>query len=672
MAKKDDLSNLTIEELMQLLEEKQNQMAQEKSSSADDDPDETVIYSDDGEEEIMLEESDSAPVNIDEDFDEEEEYDEEEYDDEEEVSTPVAETAPEPEVKDPPTLKEEKNKIEKGISSGKKYLQQALVSAQMGGYKDEVWETADADFRDLRRGTYPHVFESKSEVSFGGNDQFVANLKEYRDREAVLVEEYNANLGVIRENYKKHSADIAKNVTDKIKSGRRKGTLLSWLSMILGVALGGVLLFFSAVLSQSADAENLLTAYKYYIIACYIGLGLAVGSFVFNVLFLIIGHKRKLTCKKKLGVITVYDPITWKKIKHQCEYKPRYKGRLWTAFIVLILVLVTALAGGYMFVKGFTAGEYNVSDEGYLFSISKEYSSTDAPVAYIEGVKNFSSREESIAHKGYYDVTVPATLNMDGVEYEVIGLGENAFRNNEAIISLKIGSNVREIADGALQGCKNLQKLVFEDNLRQAKDAKIARFFGLDDSLNLSTDAQIREYVPKALKRVEYSNVRSSSSSTCTLPVGLFANLVDVQKITVKTSTSNRTVYVREGAYLNCKSLEKIELPLSATFESRALQGCTGLKELTLASLPEGSSSLSSLASIFNDRIPYSLERIYVEGDVGEYAFYNCTGIKVVDCRNASEIGSLAFGNCTSLIDVLYSDDCTVASDAFQGSSLAD
>lgn len=679
MAKKDDISNLTIEELMQLLAEKQNQMAQEKSNNAseDDDPDETVIYSDDEGEEIMLEESDSEPVNISDDDDEEEyeEYDDDEDEEEEEdepVTTVKAQKTPEYDDVESPDANKEKGKIESNLSSGKKYLKQALISEQMGGYANDVWEHAEADYRELRRGSYPHVFSPRSDVSFGGNEQFGENLKRYRAKEASHVKDYKKNLSVIKENYKKHSADIAQNVAEKIKEGRRKGTALSWLSMILGIALGAVLFLFAGYFGMGAEEAGALTMYKYYRLACYIGLGLAGGSFIFNVLFLIIGHKVKLSGKKKEGVITIYDPVTWKKIKHKCEYKPRYKGRLWISFIVLILVLAISLGGGYCFLKGFMSGEYNLSDEGYLFSLEHESAYYD-PVAYIEGVQSFSDSEESLDNKGYYEVTVPSVVTLDGVEYEVVGLKENAFRNNEAIISLKIGSNIRSIETGALQGCKNLRKLTFEDNLKLASDAEIARFFGLKGTLTISDDVKIREYVPKALKTVEYSNVRSNISSVCNVPANVFANLIDVQKITVTASSSNSSVTVGSDAYLNCKSLKKIDLPMPATFNHNALKGCTGLEELTLAKVSAGNETMSGFGAIFGNEIPSSLERVYVEGRVEDYAFYNCTTIKVVDCRNSSYIGDYAFGNCTSLIEVLYdSDNCTVRGTAFDGSSLAD
>ncbi len=696
MGKKDDLNNLTIEELKKLLEEKQNMLAQEeankKSEEVASDEESTISVNEEYDDDIIVEEEEYYEEDEEDDSDYEDDIEaffaEESEDDEEVVEEVVEAPSPkedksaskkrgkkkteeivlEPIEEDSEILSTEKKQIKSNVSAGKKYLQQSFVSDRMKGYSEEVWETAEADFHDLRRGTYPHVFSSKAEVSFKNNDKFEAHLDEYRNKEDAIAEKYKKNYSVIKSNSKKHTADLAQCVDEKIKRGRRKGTLMSWLSMIIGVASGAALAVFAGPLAMLAQEELMLSAYAFYIIACFLGLGLAGFSLVFNVLFLIIGHKKKKSGKKKEGVIVIEDPVTWKKIKHKCKYAPQYKGRLWTSFIVLILVLAVGLTGGYLFLKGFTAGEYNLSDEGYLFSLSFD---NEDLVARIEGVKSFPDSEESSSYPGYYEVVVPEKVTLNGTEYDVVGLGANAFRGNEAIISLTIGDNIRLIEQGALSGCKNLQKLVFEDNLDNVSNSSISRFFGAtkyDGDLNEST---IRSYIPKSLKIVEYSNARTSLSSTCSIPSEVFANLIDVQKITVKTYSANTFIYVGENAYANCRSLKKLDLPCSADFGYGALYGCTGLEELTVQSLTNGGTYVSGLAYFFGGyEVPESLKKVFVEGNVGSYAFFDCVGLRVVDCRNADTIGEYAFGNCTSLVEVVYKEDCDVSSTAFSGSAL--
>ena len=57
------------------------------------------------------------------------------------------------------------------------------------------------------------------------------------------------------------------------------------------------------------------------------------------------------------------------------------------------------------------------------------------------------------------NITVPATMTMDGVTYKVTVVAENAFKNKKTVEEVVLGENVKTIEDNAFSGCKNLKKV---------------------------------------------------------------------------------------------------------------------------------------------------------------------------------------------------------------------
>ena len=55
--------------------------------------------------------------------------------------------------------------------------------------------------------------------------------------------------------------------------------------------------------------------------------------------------------------------------------------------------------------------------------------------------------------------TVPATVKIDGKTYKVTTISAEAFAGNTKIKEITIGKNVKKIAEGAVNGCKNLKTL---------------------------------------------------------------------------------------------------------------------------------------------------------------------------------------------------------------------
>ena len=61
------------------------------------------------------------------------------------------------------------------------------------------------------------------------------------------------------------------------------------------------------------------------------------------------------------------------------------------------------------------------------------------------------------------DVIIPETITVDGVEYEVTGVADEAFRNCDNLKSVEIPATVREVGESAFRGCSSLERVVLPD-----------------------------------------------------------------------------------------------------------------------------------------------------------------------------------------------------------------
>ena len=67
-------------------------------------------------------------------------------------------------------------------------------------------------------------------------------------------------------------------------------------------------------------------------------------------------------------------------------------------------------------------------------------------------------------------ITVPATIKANGVTYKVTSIAGNAFKNNQSITSITVGSNIKTIGVNAFSECKKLTKVTIGKNVTSIGD----------------------------------------------------------------------------------------------------------------------------------------------------------------------------------------------------------
>ena len=229
-------------------------------------------------------------------------------------------------------------------------------------------------------------------------------------------------------------------------------------------------------------------------------------------------------------------------------------------------------------------------------------------------------------------------------------IGKDAFLENDNIITVNIGSNVKSIGDNCFENCKQLEIVNIPESVTYIGNYAF--------------------YKCKSLKNI------TIPKNIATLGICVFygcASLVDitipesVTKIGISafygcTSLKNITILgkvteIERYAFYNCVSLTKIEIPENVeVINEHTFHGCTKLKEVKLPkNLNEiGPSAFYGCKLLENVIIPQGVTKI------GEFAFDMCEALKNITIPDGvTEIEKSVFGACTSLTTIIIPEGVT-------------
>jgi hypothetical protein len=109
-----------------------------------------------------------------------------------------------------------------------------------------------------------------------------------------------------------------------------------------------------------------------------------------------------------------------------------------------------------------------------------------------------------------------------------------------------------------------------------------------------------------------------------------------------------KVTQIDDSSFAGCTSLTSINMPLATSIAYHAFGGCTSLTYATTENFPS------------------------VKGELGGYAFRDCTNLTIVDFPLVTSIGGNAFEFCTSLSSINFPLVTSIGVNAFNGcSSLA-
>ena len=239
------------------------------------------------------------------------------------------------------------------------------------------------------------------------------------------------------------------------------------------------------------------------------------------------------------------------------------------------------------------------------------------------------------------EITIPSTVEYDGITYSVTRIGNSAF-HNRPITSVVLPNTIESIGQSAFYGCYQLTSINIPNKVKII-DNNAFEICGMLAQIDIPSNVvQIGNrafYNCSAIKNLQLPE------SLTDIGTEAFRGCSSLSSITLPSAITTIPSSLFWGA-----GLVSIELPKSVkTICSSAFYSCN---QLTSVKIPEGVEKIENYA-FYNCNALTSLVLPSTLTNMEYYAFYNCSRLPTVTLpENLSTMGSSIFENCSSLTTV--------------------
>ena len=102
--------------------------------------------------------------------------------------------------------------------------------------------------------------------------------------------------------------------------------------------------------------------------------------------------------------------------------------------------------------------------------------------------------------KNVKKVSIPATITVKGIKYQVTAVSKDAFKNNKKVTQITIDKNVKNIGKNAFYGCKNLKKVIIKTTKLTKKTVGKNAFKGIHKKATIKVPKKKLNAYKKLLK----------------------------------------------------------------------------------------------------------------------------------------------------------------------------
>lgn len=278
----------------------------------------------------------------------------------------------------------------------------------------------------------------------------------------------------------------------------------------------------------------------------------------------------------------------------------------------------------------------------------------------------------SFAHCDLVNVVLPVGMTKIGdyafysntlwsidIPESVTAIGEGAFANS-TLLSLTLPSKLTEVADYLCYEVISLSSVTIPNSVRSIGDRAFYGCKTLEDFIlpdGILTIGQEAFYDCKTLNKIELPN------SVTFIGAGAFNDCNALTEINIPDGVKS----IEEYTFNKCYSLAKIDIPDSVTsIGDCAFRHCYKLTDFEIPDkvISIGSYAFGNGRTVMEELVIPSSVRV-----IGDYAFYDHTGLKNVTIQNGvEEIPYYAFGGCSGLnVIVIPKSVTTVKENAFYG-----
>ena len=313
---------------------------------------------------------------------------------------------------------------------------------------------------------------------------------------------------------------------------------------------------------------------------------------------------------------------------------------------------------------------------------------------------------------GLTSVTIPnsvtsigegAFLNCSGltsvnIPNSVTSIGEGAFQNCSGLTSVNIPNSVTTIGNYAFSGCSGLTSVTIPSSVTAIGGFAFYGCNGLatvkvsinDKSafVNNQVANLIRNAISKPLVLINESGeeIKNFVIPNDITDIGdyTFYNCSGLTSLTIPNSVTS----IGDYTFYNCSGLTSLTIPNSVTtIGNCAFSGCSGLTSVKVSIIENAAFLNNNMACqmqnafgldkkpiVLIDESGEEIKEFIIPDDIttiGDYAFYNCSGLTSVTIPNSvTSISDYAFARCFGLTSVTIPNSVTtIGNYAFSGCS---
>ena len=262
------------------------------------------------------------------------------------------------------------------------------------------------------------------------------------------------------------------------------------------------------------------------------------------------------------------------------------------------------------------------------------------------------------------NLVIPSQITDGDEIYEVIEIGNYAFRNCSGLTSITIPGSLTSIGQQAFRNCIGLTSITIPGSVTSIGELAFSGCSGL-------TSITIPESVT-SIGQQAFSSCSGLTSITIPGPVTsisewVFYDCSGLTSITIPGSVTS----IGKMAFCGCSCLTSITIPENVTsIGEMAFRRCSGLTYAEFASID----ALCSISFSDGEANPLNYaHKLYIDGkevtsitipesvsSIGNYAFRNCSGLTSVTIpESVSSIGEYAFCGCSGLTSITIPESVT-------------
>ena len=248
------------------------------------------------------------------------------------------------------------------------------------------------------------------------------------------------------------------------------------------------------------------------------------------------------------------------------------------------------------------------------------------------------------------DIAIPEKVKAEnGVEYSVVALGDNAFKECDKLTSIIISSTVTSLGNDCFWGCSSLINIDFPSSVTSLGDYC---FYDCSSLTNITIPSSVMWLGSCCFSYCSKLTNITIPSSVTSLGYYCFRNCSSLTSITIPSVTK-----LRDECFKNCSSLTNITIPSSVTsLGNECFAGCSSLTNTTIPSSVTslGEKCFDDCSSLTSITIPSSITSLGNECFAGGSSLTNITIPSSV-----TSLGDNCFDDCSSLTSITIPSSVT-------------